>query len=318
MDGPCFVGIDVSKRTLDGCLRPGAAFQHPNTPAGIGQVVTLLQARPVTLVVVEATGGLEGPLVQALHQARIPVAVINPRHARAFAEASGELAKTDRIDAALLAFFAETFRPHPQRPADAATQQLEALVRRRVQLIDMRTMERNRLGNCADARVRRDIQAHLDWLQERLDQADRELAEALSQHPSWQARARLLQSIPGIGPVVSQTLVASLPELGTLAARPLAALVGLAPFARDSGQRRGARRIFGGRAEVRAKLYMAAVTASRSRGVLGAFYQRLRAAGKQAKVALVALAHKLLTIANAVVRTGQAFDPAQAPLVVGV
>jgi transposase len=316
MDGPCFVGIDVSKRSLDGRLRPGPAFQQPNTPAGIAQIVTLLTARPTTLVVVEATGGLEGPLVQALQQAAIPVAVVNPRQARAFAEAGGELAKTDRIDAAMLAFFAETFRPQPQRPGDAATDQLEALVRRRCQLIDMRTMERNRLGNCTDTRVRTDIQAHLDWLQERLDQADRELAEAIRDHPTWQARAQLLRSIPGIGPVVSQTLVASLPELGTLAARPLAALVGLAPFARESGQWRGARRIFGGRAEVRAKLYMAAVTASRSAGVLGAFYQRLRAAGKRAKVALVAVARKLLTIANAVVRSGQAFDPEHAPLAV--
>jgi len=314
MDDACFVGIDVSKRSLDGCCRPGSTFQHDNTPDGIAAVVKLLAARTVTLVVVEATGGLEAPLVRALQRADIPVAVVNPRQARDFAKASGRLAKTDAIDAEALAHFAEAIRPEPRLLSDEQTQLLDALVTRRGQLIAMRTMEQNRLGSCFDDRMRADIQAHIDWLNGRLDHTDRDLAEAVRNNPAWQARDRLLQSIPGIGKVVSQTLLAALPELGALASRPLTALVGLAPFADDSGSRRGKRRIFGGRAEVRAKLYMAALTASRSNGALGAFYQRLVAAGKAAKVALVALARKLLTIANAVARTRQPYDPAHLPL----
>jgi transposase len=314
MDGACFVGIDVAKRSLDGCLRPGPTFQHDNTPAGIAQVVRLLSAHPVALVVVEATGGLEVPLVRALQQAAIPVAVINPRQARDFAKASGRLAKTDRIDAAVLAHFAAALRPEPRPLRDEPTQGLDALVTRRGQLIDMRTMEQNRLANCPDAPVRADIAAHLEWLRQHLEDTERALAAAVRDNPAWQARDELQQSIPGIGKVVSQTLLASLPELGTLTARQLTALVGLAPFAHDSGQSRGPRRIFGGRAEVRAKLYMAALTASRSKGPLGQFYQRLRAAGKLTKVALVAVARKLLTIANAVVRSGQPYDAAHTPV----
>ena len=302
MDGSCFVGIDVSKRTLDGCCRPGPTFQHDNTPAGIAKVVVELQTRRVTLVVVEATGGLEVPVVRGLQRAGIAVAVINPRQARDFAKATGRLAKTDAIDAAVLAHFAEALRPEPRRLSDEQTLVLDALVTWRGQLIDMRTMERNRLGNCPDQRMRDDIQTHLDWLQQRIVDADRALAEAVRDHPQWQAQDRLHQSIPGIGKVVSHTLLASLPELGKLPTRQLSALVGLAPFANDSGGHRGKRRIFGGRAEVRAKLYLSALTVSRSKGSLGAFYRRLRAAGKECKVALVALARKLLTILNAILR----------------
>jgi transposase len=314
MDGACFVGIDVSKKTLDGCWRPGGKFQHDNTPAGIAQIVALLGSRPVTLLVVEATGGLEVPLVRALQRAAIAVAVVNPRQARDFAKATGRLAKTDKIDAEVLAHFAEVIRPEPRPLTDEQTQHLDALVTRRGQLIDMRTMEQNRLANCPDLAVRTNIQKHLDWLRQDLEDADRDLGEAVRDHPSWQARDRLQQSIPGVGKVVSYTLLAGLPELGTLPTRQLTALVGLAPYADDSGQRRGKRRIFGGRAQVRSKLYMAALTASRSQGPLGQFYRRLRAAGKECKVALVALARKLLTIANAVVRSRQPYDLAFAPL----
>jgi transposase len=260
-------------------------------------------------VVVEATGGREVPLVRGLQRAGIKVAVVNPRQARDFAKATGRLAKSDRIDAAGLAHFAEALRPEPRPLADEQTRLLDALVTRRGQLVEMCTMEQNRLGSCADPRVRGDIRAHLDWLRRRLGDADRGLAEAVRANPAWQARDRLQQSVPGIGKVGSQTLLAGLPELGALSARQVTALVGLAPFADDSGRRQGRRRIFGGRAEVRAKLYMAALTASRSRGPLGGFYQRLRAAGKGAKVALVAVARKLLTIANAVVRSGRPYDP---------
>jgi transposase len=313
MDG-CFVGIDVSKDHLDGCIRERQKFQKDNTAAGIKKIVALLQQHPVTLVVVEATGGWEVPLVRALQKVPIPVAVVNPRQARDFAKATGRLAKTDRIDAEGLAHFAQALRPEPRLLTDAQTQLLDALVTRRCQLIDMRTMEQNRLGTCPDAAVRQNIQQHLDWLKEHIDDADRDLGEAVRSNPQWQARDRLQQSVPGIGKVVSHTLLASLPELGILTSRQLAALVGLAPFAHDSGRRQGKRCIFGGRAEVRAKLYMAALTASRSKSPLGQFYARLRAAGKAAKVALVAVARKLLTIANAVVRSGQPYDAAHQTL----
>jgi transposase len=275
--------------------------------------VTRLAAPPVTLVVVEATGGLEVPLVRALQRAGLAVAVINPRSARDFAKASGQLAKTDVIDAAVLAHFAEALRPEPRQLRDEDAQFLDALVTRRRQLIDLRTMEHNRLGPCTDPRVRADLQAHINWLAQHLKDTERDLAEAVRTNSDWQARDQLLQSVPGIGTVVSHTLLAGLPELGTLSARQLTALVGLAPFAHDSGQHRGQRRIFDGRAEVRAKLYMAALTARRSCDPLRRFYERLRAAGKAAKVALVAVARKLLTIANAVVRSGKAYDAEFAP-----
>jgi transposase len=307
MDG-CFVGIDVSKKLLDGCFRPGAAFQHENTPAGIAAIVALFRQQTVALVVVEATGGLEVPLVRALQKATIPVAVVNPRQTNAFAKATGQLAKTDKIDAKGLAHYAEALHPEPRPLTDAQTQALDALVTRRSQLIDMRTMEKNRLASCPHADVREDIQAHLEWLAEHVDDTDRDLSDAVRDNPAWQARDRLQRSIPGIGPAVSQTLLASLPELGRLSGREVTALVGLAPFAHDSGRHKGKRCIFGGRAEVRAKLYMAALTAAHSKTPMGDFYRRLRAAGKVAKVALVAVARKLLTIANAVVRSGQPYD----------
>ena len=307
MDG-CFVGIDVSKDRLDGCLRHQRTFQHDNTGPGIAQVVALLRPVAVTLVVVEATGGLEVPLVRALQKAAIPVAVVNPRQVRDFAKASGVLAKTDVIDAAVLAHFAEALRPRPL--SDAQTQALDALVTRRCQLIDMRTMERNRLGQCPEAAVRTNIQQHLDWLQQHIDRVEAELDQAVRSHPDWQARDQLQRSVPGIGPVSSRTLLASLPELGRLSGKQLAALVGLAPFAHDSGRHHGKRRIYGGRAEVRAVLYMGALTASRSQTPLGELFRRLRARGKEVKVALVAVARKLLTIVNAVVRSGRPYDAA--------
>lgn len=309
MDG-CFVGIDVSKHQLDGQVLGRQSFQQPNAPAGIAQVVALLQSLPVTLVVVEATGGLEVPITRALQKAQIPVAVINPRQGRDFAKASGRLAKTDRIDAETLAFFGQSLRPRPQTLPDEATIALDAIVTRRCQLIDMRTMESNRLQQTAAAKVRKNIEKHLKWLNDHIDDVDHELGEAVRNNPAWQARDELQQSIPGIGAGVSRALLAGLPELGRLASRKLAALVGLAPFARDSGQHKGKRHIAGGRSQVRAMLYMGAWSAARSMTPLGDFYRRLRAKGKAAKVALIALAHKMLTIANAVVRSGQAYDPA--------
>lgn len=308
MDG-CFVGIDVSKHQLDGHVLGQQSFQQPNTSAGIAQVVQRLQALTVTLVVVEATGGLEIPITRALQKAQIPVAVINPRQGRDFAKATGRLAKTDRIDAETLALLGQALRPRPQTLPDEETVALDAIVTRRGQLIDMRTMEKNRLQQTADAQVRKNIEKHLMWLNDHIDEADRELGEAVRNNPAWQARDELQQSIPGIGEGVSRALLAGLPELGRLASRKLAALVGLAPFARDSGQKKGKRHIAGGRSQVRAMLYLGAWSAARSKTPLGDFYRRLRAKGKEAKVALIALAHKMLTIANAVVRSGQSYDP---------
>ncbi len=304
-----FVGIDVSKDSLDGAFRNGPSFRHANSTTGIAQVLDA--CKKATLVVVEATGGLEVPLVRALQKAGIPVAVANPLRVREFAKATGVLAKTDRIDAAVLAHFAEAVRPTPRPLPDEQTQVLDALVTRRSQLVDMRTMESNRLSSCVDARVRTNLKKHLDWLERHIDDANRDLGEAVKNNPDWQARDELQQSVPGIGKVVSHTMLASLPELGRVSGKKITALVGLAPYASDSGRHQGKRRIFGGRAEVRAKLFMAALTVSRSRSPLGDFFRRLRAQGKEFKVALIALARKILTVVNAVVRTGIPYTEAE-------
>jgi transposase len=317
MDG-AFVGIDVSKKTLDGCIRQLRRFQFGNDARGIQQLVELLQQQPIALVVFEATGGLEVSAVRALQKANIAVAVVNPRQARDFAKATGVLAKTDRIDAEVLAHFAEAVKPQPRAPYDELTQALDALVTRRCQLIDMRTMETNRLHSCTAAKVRESLQEHIDWLNERLDQTDRELDKAVRDHPQWEARDALQQSLPGIGKIVSRTLLADLPELGKVSGKRISALVGLAPFAHDSGQHRGKRFIYGGRNQVRKMLYMAALTASRSQSVFGEMFRRLRERGKTVKVALTAVARKLLTVANAVVASAVPFDNAHAAAITSV
>jgi transposase len=305
-----FVGIDVSKDHLDVHVRPtGTACRLANDEPGIAAALAHVAAAGPALVVLEATGGYEAPLAAALAAARLPVVVVNPRQARRFAEATGRLAKTDRLDAAALAHFAEAVRP-PVRPlADADTQALAALVARRRQLIDMRTAEQNRLPLAARA-VARGIRAHVAWLDRQLDQVGRELAAAVEASPVWRAKDDLLQSVPGVGPVVSHTLLTELPELGTLSARRVAALAGVAPVAHDSGRHRGTRRIAGGRAGVRSTLYMACLSAVRYNPVLRSFYARLRAAGKAVKVAQVAAMRKLLVILNAMVRDHRRWDPA--------
>jgi transposase len=263
------------------------------------------------LIVLEATGGLEGALTGALVAAGLPVVVINPRQARDFAKATGQLAKTDAIDAAILAQFAEVVRP-PVRPLpDAQTQELAALIARRRQLIEMRTAESNRLGSAAQ-RVRPGIAAHLRWLDTQVARVDQDLTQAIRQSPVWRARDDLLQSTPGVGPVVTTTLLAELPELGTLNGKQIAALVGVAPLNRDSGLVRGTRTVWGGRASVRAALYMSALVAVRHNPVIKAFYLRLRAAGKAPKVALIACMRKLLTILNAMLKhqTPWRYEPA--------
>lgn len=310
MDAPSevFVGIDVAKDHLDVACRPGPAFRVANDPAGLADAVGRLRPMGVTLAVLEATGGLEVPAAAALAAAGVPVAVVNPRQARRFAEATGKLAKTDRIDATALAHFAQAIRPEPRALPEAEARAIDALLTRRRQLLEMATMERNRLGSCAAAGVRADLEAHLAWLAERLAKAEADLEHAVQASPAWRAREDLLRGIPGIGPTTSRTLLAALPELGSIGPKQAAALAGLAPYARDSGRGQGPRHVAGGRADVRSVLYMAALSARRHNPAMRAFAGRLKAAGKPAKVVLTAVARKLLVIANAVLRTGLPWD----------
>jgi transposase len=305
-----FVGIDVSKATLDVHVRPsGQASQHRNDPDGIAALIARLVPLAPAGVVLEATGGYEVPLACALAAAGLSVAVVNPRQARDFAKATGRLAKNDKIDAAALAHFAQAIRPEPRPLPDAQARSLDALLARRRQLLDMLTMERNRLGTCADAAVRADLEGHVAYLLERLAGCEKELDFAVKASPAWREKEDLLRSIRGIGPVASRTLLAALPELGRITNKQAAALAGLAPFDDDSGSRRGSRHIRGGRADVRAALYMAALSAAKHNPPLRAFRERLRACGKKAKVILVAVARKLVVLANAVLRAGQPWNP---------
>jgi transposase len=297
-----FVGIDVSKDRLDVALRPSAErWAVANDEPGLATIVARLQAVHPTGVVLEATGGLEIPLTGALAAAGLPVVVVNPRQVRDFAKATGKLAKTDALDAAVLAQFAEAVRPALRPLPDAATRDLSALLTRRRQLLEMRTAEKNRLGSAARP-IRREIQAHVTWLDRRLAHLDDDLARTIRESPVWREKDDLLQSAPGVGPVLARTLLASLPELGTLNRKQIAALVGVAPLNRDSGTLRGKRAVWGGRAHVRAALYMSALAATRYNPVIRAFYQRLCAAGKAKKVALTACMHKLLVILNSMVK----------------
>ena len=303
-----FLGIDVSKATLDTAGRRGGAplsavpATTPNTDAGLTTLVPALVALAPTLIVLEATGGYERLVAAALALAGLPVVVVNPRQVRQFAKAIGQLAKTDRLDAALLALFAERVRPELRARPAFDTTELSDLVQRRRQVVDMLTMERNRRALAAAA-VRRRLDAHIAWLEREVADLERRLRDAIEASPVWRARDDVLQSAPGVGPRVAQSLLALLPELGTLNRRRISALVGVAPFNDDSGRHTGERRIAGGRAAVRSVLYMAALVGIRHNPVLKAFYQRLRANGKAPKVALVACMRKLLTILNAMVRT---------------
>jgi transposase len=294
-----FVGIDVSKTTLDIALRPSdATFTATNDEAGIVTVVARLQPLRPTLIVLEATGGYELPMVGALLTAALPVVVVNPRQVRDFAKATGRLAKTDTIDARILARFAEMVQPAVRPVPDEATQALRAILTRRRQLVGMLTAEKNRLPKAATP-VRPRIQAHLAWLEQELAILDTDLTTAIRQSPVWREQENLLRGVPGIGPVVSRTLLADLPELNR---KQIAMLVGVAPLNRDSGTLRGRRTVWGGRAAIRAALYMATLVATKRNPVIQGFYQRLRATGKAPKVALVACMRKLLTILNAMLK----------------
>ena len=306
------VGIDVSKAHLDIAARPGDQFRVPNDPAGVADMVARLRGLSPALVVLEATGGYEAEALAALLAAGIPSAAVNPRRVRQFAASLGQYAKTDPIDAAVLAHFAAVVGPPPAAPADPDRAELAALLDRRRQLIGMRVSEGNRLRPGLPAAVRAGVEEHVAWLDERVAALDREVATVVRRTPAWRQRDRLLRSVPGFGPVVSRTLLADLPELGARPHGKLAALAGLAPFAADSGRYKGHRHIRGGRREVRRVLYLAALAASRVDGRLREFALRLRGKGKANKVVLVAVARKLLVIANAVIRDGRAWDANQA------
>ena len=301
-DPQVFVGIDVSKAQLDVALRPTADRWHvSNDEAGIATLVERLRTVQPTLVVLEATGGLEVPVTGALAEAGVPIVVVNPRHARDFAKATGRLAKTDPLDAQGLAHFAEAVRPSPRPLPDAQAHAWSALLPRRRPVVPRRTAERRRLQS-APQRIRTDIQAPSTWLERRLARTDDDLAAAIRSSPLWRAKDALLQSMPGVGPVLSRTLVAEVPELGLVNRKEIAALIGVAPFNYDSGALRGKRAVWGGRAHVRAVLYMSTLAAVRHNPVLKAFYERLRAVGKAPKVALTACMRKLLTMLNAMLK----------------
>lgn len=308
----CWIGVDVAKAGLDVAVRPSGEHWHVNNdPAGIEELVARVAALAPAGIVLEATGGYELPVAAALAAAQLPAAVVNPRQVRDFAKASGRLAKTDRLDAQVLALFAERMRPDPRPLPDAAAQELQALLTRRGQLMEMRTAERNRLAH-ANRRVRASLEAHIGWLDEQIAAANRELGTTVRESPVWREKDRLLQSAPGVANVTTQTLLAMLPELGTLDRRPIAALVGLAPLNRDSGTLKGKRTCWGGRAPVRAVLYMATMAAIRCNPVIAAYYQRLCAAGKPRMTALVACMRKLLTILNAMLKHNQPWQSAYA------
>ncbi len=305
----CYIGIDVSKATLDVASLPnGESWTVTNDDLGVAELTPRLIALAPVLVVLEATGGFETLAAITLAKAGLPIAVVNPRQVRDFAKAMGQLAKTDALDAGILAAFAQRVRPEPRPLPDEAAQLLDSLLTRRRQLVDMLTAEKNRLG-FARGPVKRDINRHIRWLEKRLADVDGDLQDAIAASPLYQAKADLLRSVPGVGPVTTLTLIAALPELGHLSRHQIAALVGVAPLNRDSGTMRGKRMVWGGRAPVRAVLYMAALVGIKHNPVLRVFYERLRAAGKPFKVAVTACMRKLLTILNAMLHQNRRWDP---------
>jgi len=297
-----FVGIDVSKARLDVALGfAGELFGVDNDARGVAKLVSQLRKLGPELIVLEASGGLETVLVGELAAAQLPVAVVNPRQVRDFARANGQLAKTDKLDAKMLALFAERMRPPLRALPDEQTRQLQALVTRRRELVEMLTAERNRLSS-VPRELHREIRAHIRWLEARLKERDRDLDRALRNSPLWREREDLLRSVPGVGPVLCVTLLAGLPELGRLNRREIAALVGVAPLNHDSGTMRGRRTVWGGRAHLRAALYMGTLVGVRHNPVLRSLYRRLLERGKAKKVALVACMRKLITILNAMLK----------------
>jgi transposase len=298
-----FVGIDVSKHSLDVHVLPeGSAFSVPRTPAGLDDLVGRLAGRQPEVIVLEATGGYEAMVAAGLTAAHLPLAVVNPAQVRSFARALGRLAKTDRLDAEVLALFGERERPEPRPVADEQSALLAELVARRRQLVEMIGMEGQRQAKARHPRVLRGLARTLQALQAALTELDHDIDDVIRHTPAWRESDDLLRSVPGVGPVVAHTFIADLPELGKLSRRQLAALVGVAPINRDSGQFRGSRAIHGGRSDVRKVLYMATTVAIRWNAPVRALYQRLHDHGRPFKVALIAAARKLLTILNAILR----------------
>jgi transposase len=305
-----FVGIDVSKSTLDVCIEPDEKTLHvAYDEAGIKQIVDRLKEVSPTLIVIEATGGLEIRIATELASKGLQVAVINPRQARDFAKATGRLAKTDQVDAAMLAAFAKAIRPQARPLRDEDTCALNDMVSRRRQLIDMRVQETLRLGTAASKPLQKNLSKHIAWLDKQIAEIDADLTKRLRKSVVWRIKDDLLRGIPGVGTVTTLTVLAKCPELGTLNRREIAALTGVAPLANDSGKHRGKRFIWGGRADVRAVLYMAAVSAIRCNEPIKAFAERLKKAGKPPKVVIVACMRKLLTIMNSMLKNNEPWSP---------
>jgi transposase len=303
----CYVGIDVSKDTLEVAVRPGNGWSMANDETAARELAKRLANFDVELVVMEATGGLQTALAAALATMGLPTVVVNPRQVRDFARAMGVLAKTDRVDADVIAYFAETVKPEVRPLRDEHLEQLNAVLVRRRQIVDMITEEKNRLHTAMSA-LDKSITQHIEWLKKALNNTDGELDRLVKETPLWREKDDLYRSVPGVGPVLSMTLVASLPELGTLNRRKVASLVGVAPMNRDSGKFRGRRKIQGGRGNVRAVLYMAALTAIRYNPTIKEFYERLIAAGKKPKVAITACMRKLLVILNNMAKTNTLWE----------
>jgi len=298
-----YVGIDVAKASMDVAVHQSQQrWSFSNDDEGISKAVCCLREVAPALIVMEATGGIELPLAAALAAAGLPVAVVNPRQMRDFARATGKLAKTDAIDAKVIAHFGAAVKPTPHPLPGAQAQEFDALLTRRRQIVEMLTAEKNRLSSAPSKAVREHIKAHIAWLEQELANINSDLGRRVRQSPIWREKDALLRSVPGVGPVLSFTFLADLPEVGTLDRKQIAALVGVAPLNQDSGALRGKRAIWGGRATVRAALYMSTLVATRYNPVIRAFYRRLCAAGKAKKVALTACMRKLLTILNAIVK----------------
>lgn len=305
---PRFVGIDVSKEELEVAIRPtGEMLPYPYTTAGVTRLIAHFKALRPKLIVLEATGGIQRPLAAALAAAKLPVVVVNPRQVRDFAKSTGELAKTDRIDAAILAHYAEAIQPAVRPLPSAEQQQLQDLVARRRQIIEMVVIERNHLATAAD-HVSENVRFHIIYLERLLSEIDSDIDLAVESSEIWQAKNDLLQSVKGVGPVLSRTLLADLPELGQLNRQEIAKLVGVAPLNDDSGKRKGKRRCWGGRAAVRSTLYMATLTATTWNPTIKKFYDGLLTRGKLKKVALTACMRKLLTILNAMIKQNKPWD----------